>query len=197
MRSDASRPSIVELLAAFGRAMSDRGWRWYVFGAQAAIVYGRPRLTADVDIAVELVGAPVAELLAALARESIVLRFEPSPELLETARLLPLRHAPTGLPVDVVLTGAGLEEEFLERARAVDLGGVFVPIVSAEDLVVMKVLAGRRKDLADVRGVLIEQAGKLDVARIRELLSALESALGDVRLVRRLDRLLRAARSNT
>src|SRR5688572_3340865 len=98
MHSDASRPSVVELLAAFDRAMRDRVWRWYVFGAQAAIVYGRPRLTADVDVAVELAGAGAGDLVRALASESIVLRFEPSPELLKQAKLLPMRHEPTRLP---------------------------------------------------------------------------------------------------
>ncbi len=73
-------------------------------------------------------------------------------------------------------------------------GGVEVPIVSPEDLVAMKILAGRRKDLDDVRGVLLEQAERLDLERTRDVLGALEAALDDARLLRRLDRQLAAVR---
>lgn len=195
MRSAASPPDVVELLHAIARAMQRRSVRWYVFGAQAAIVYGRPRMTADVDVAVELPGgAAPSELVVELAAESIALRFEPSPAFLAETRLLPMVHAPSGLPIDMLITGPGLEEEFLDRARSIELGGVAIPIVSAEDLLAMKLLAGRRKDLDDARGVLSAQAGSLDLSRTRDVLAALEAALGDTRLLRRLERLLRTAK---
>jgi hypothetical protein len=31
-----------------------RRLRWYVFGAQAVVVHGRPRMTGDVDVTVEI-----------------------------------------------------------------------------------------------------------------------------------------------
>jgi hypothetical protein len=39
-----------ELAAIFGGA----GVRWYLFGAQAAILHGAARLSADVDVTVDL-----------------------------------------------------------------------------------------------------------------------------------------------
>src|SRR5262249_46485204 len=159
------RPGPAELFAAFDRVMQERGWRWYVFGAQAVLAYGRPRLTADVDITVEPTGAGAADLVAALASNGFELRFPLSPEHLRDARLLPMVHAATAMPLDLVIAAPGLDEEFLARARPVDLGGVLVPVISVEDLLAMKVLAGRRKDLEDVRGVLIEQRGRIDLAR--------------------------------
>jgi hypothetical protein len=57
----------------------------------------------------------------------------------------------------------------------------------------VKVFAGRRKDLEDVRGVLAEQRGRIDLARTRDVLSSLEAAIGEHKLLPRLDRLLRAA----
>lgn len=190
MRSAASRPAVVELLHALARGMQRGGLRWYVFGAQAASVHGRPRMTADVDVAVELGRGTAHDLARELATEGIVLRFEPSATFLAETRLLPMVHAPSGLPADVLVTGPGLEEEFLERARVIEVDGVPIPFVSAEDLVAMKILAGRRKDLDDVRGVLAAQSGKLDLARTRDVLAALEAALDEPRLLRRLDRLL-------
>ena len=39
-----------ELLAALARVFRPRRIRWYVFGAQAAIVYRSARMTMDVDV---------------------------------------------------------------------------------------------------------------------------------------------------
>jgi hypothetical protein len=186
-----SRPSPVELLVALGRVMEERGLRWYVFGAQAVVVHGRPRLTADVDATVDLGGAAAGDLVDALAGHGFALRFPLSPEHLREARLLPMVHAPSAMPLDLVIAGPGLDQEFLARARRVDFGDVEVPVVSPEDLVAMKVLAGRRKDIEDVRGVLVEQEGRLDLDRIRHVLGAMEAIVGERKLLGRFARLVR------
>jgi len=60
-------------------------------------------------------------------------------------RVLPFRHVKSGLPLDVVLAGPGLEEDFQARAVPIDIEGVLVPVITAEDLIITKVLAGRAK----------------------------------------------------
>jgi hypothetical protein len=52
------------------------------------------------------------------------------------------------------------------------VAGVLIPVARAEDLIVMKVLAGREKDLADVVAVLEGQSGALELSLIRETLGA-------------------------
>ena len=69
-----------------------------------------------------------------------------------------LRHSASGMPLGVVLAGPGLEEQFLDRVAAVQIGDFTVPVISPEDLVVTKVLAGREKDVGDIRGVLHARA---------------------------------------
>jgi hypothetical protein len=192
-----SLPAIAELLCAFERVMRERGLRWYVFGAQAVLAYGRPRFTADVDVTVDFAGQEAIEIVDALARQGFMLRFTLSEERLREARMLPLVHTPTTLPVDLVVAGPGLDEEFLARARHIDVAGIAIPIVSVEDLLAMKVLAGRRKDLEDVRGLLIEQHGRIDLDRTRDVLGALEAASAAPNLVSRLERLIKAARAES
>lgn len=53
-----------------------------------------------------------------------------------------------------------------------------VPVISPEDLVVTKVLAGREKDIEDIRGILAERGRQLDIDRVRTVLRMLEEALG-------------------
>lgn len=43
-------PAAGAALADLAPALVSFGLRWYVFGAQAAIHYGSPRATADVDV---------------------------------------------------------------------------------------------------------------------------------------------------
>jgi hypothetical protein len=51
-------------------------------------------------------------------------------------------------------------------------------MISAEDLVVTKVLAGRPKDIEDVRGILAAQNATFGVDAVRRTLGELEAALG-------------------
>lgn len=76
----------------------------------------------------------------------------------------------------MVLAGAGLESLAMARATRVVIDGVKVPVVHLTDLVVMKVLAGRGKDLDDLRALLATE--QVDLAEARELLTQLEEALG-------------------
>ena len=82
-----------------------------------------------------------------------------------------------------MLGGPGLEDDFLARAVRVDVGGVMVPVLAAEDLTVTKVLAGRPKDVEVVRGVLAERGERLDLVRIRDVLRMLEQSLSQSDLV--------------
>ncbi|WP_437582036.1 nucleotidyltransferase [Sorangium sp. So ce887] len=182
------------MLADLAAALRRRRLRWYVFGAQAAVAYGRPRMTADVDVTIDLAQTSALTLVDDLSRAGFDLRIHLGEDFLREARLLPLVHRSTSMPIDVVIAASSLHVEFLARRRLIDLGGVRVPMISPEDLVVTKVLAGRPKDLEDVRGVLLEQ-DDLDLDRIRELLGELEAALGEDRLLRRLERLIRKARA--
>ena len=65
-----------------------------------------------------------------------------------------------------------------------------VPMISAEDLLVTKMLAGRSKDLDDVRGILAAQGASLDARAVRATLGMLEEALGVSDLLPAFDRLL-------
>jgi len=171
------RSQVADLLADLGRAFDALGISWYLFGAQAAIVYGVARLTADVDVTVRAPSSPTSEWLSVLGRHGFEPRFT-DPDFIEQTRVLPVVHTATALPVDIVLAGPGLEQDFLDRAVMRSVDGVPVPVVEIADLVVLKVLASRPKDLADVVMLMRAQGGAIDQGRVRAVLSMLESALG-------------------
>ena len=57
------------------------------------------------------------------------------------------------MPLDIVLAGSGLEDGFLARARAADIGGATVPLIDLQDLIIAKLLASRPQDLADAQNL--------------------------------------------
>jgi hypothetical protein len=63
----SSPQPVADLLTALERGMAALGTRWFLFGAQAAILYGVARLSADVDITVDLAGRSSRDLVCALA----------------------------------------------------------------------------------------------------------------------------------
>jgi hypothetical protein len=178
---------VADVLRSLAVGLRTAGARWYLFGAQAALIHGASRLTADVDATVSWDPAQVEALLAVLRANGFESRPTP-PDFVERTRVLPLVHAATRMQVDLVLGGPGLEELFLQRAVERDVEGVRVPVATAEDLIAMKVLAGRAKDLDDVRALLAANAGRLDLAHVRNVLRELELALDRSDLIAELER---------
>ncbi len=166
-----------QLLAAVCEVLAQWGDRWYVFGAQAVMIWGRPRLTADVDITIRLEPEDASGFCSDMEKAGFLLRVSDPEAFVTRTRVLPFLHQPTQLPLDIVLAGPGLEEQFLQRAVRVEIEGISVPIIAPEDLVVTKILAGRPKDLEDVRSVLAERADTLDKERIQSALAGLAEAL--------------------
>jgi hypothetical protein len=183
------QPAAVDLLTALAPILG--GWgRWYLFGAQAVVLYGVPRVSADVDVTLALEPDDPEHFADDMRRAGFELRVS-DPEFVRRTRVMPFIHESTGMPLDVVLAGSGLEDEFLDRAAATDVGGAVVPLIEIGDLIVAKVLAGRPKDLEDARSLWRLHGGRIDVSRVRRTLRLLEEALNQSDLLPSLDAITR------
>ncbi len=178
---------IGELLASLCAAFEDLEVDWYLFGAQAALVHGTARLTADVDVTVYLGEHEPRALIRVLTEAGFqVLREDPG--FVERTRVLPVQHVVSSIPVDIVIAGPGIEEMFLQRAKVHDLAGVQVPVACAEDLVVMKLLGGRPKDMDDISAILAAKQNDLDFELVKDTLLLIEQALDRSDLVSEFER---------
>lgn len=182
--------AVLELLAALRKPLARLRVRWYLFGAQAALIHGCARLTGDVDVTVELGTRSSADLVKALRDAGFELRVADADDFVARTRVLPLLHVSSNIPVDVVLGGPGIEELFLRRAETVRIGGVNIPVARAEDLIAMKILAGRPKDIDDAAAMLAARRKSLDLGLVRETLGLLEQALDQRDLLPQFETLL-------
>ena len=181
------QPAAVDLLNDLGPVLGRWG-RWYVFGAQAVVLYGVPRLSADVGVTLALAPDVPEKFVADMDAAGFAARVT-DPEFVRRTRVLPFVHRRSGMPLDIVLAGSGLEEEFLSRAVATPVGETRVPVIDISDLIIAKVLAGRPKDLQDVAALWRIHRGRADTTRIRHVLGLLEEALSQSDLLSAFERI--------
>jgi len=130
--------------------LHELGIHWVLIGALAANRYrASPRLTQDVDLLLADAG-PGIETLESAARAAgwEVRRAGPEGELLR------LRHAELGI-ADLLIAATEYQQEAIRRAREEPLGnGESARVLTPEDVIVHKLIAGRTQDHADIEAIL-------------------------------------------
>lgn len=153
------------------------GGRGVIVGGIAAGLLGEPRFTADVDAVLLLETDDLPLLLSRAAAQGLLPRIADAEAFAAKNRVLLLRHSESGIDVDLSLGMLDFEREMIQRSRSADLGGLKVRLPTPEDLIVMKAVAHRPKDLQDIRAIL-ESHPKLDKkyirAQVRQFAKALE-----------------------
>jgi hypothetical protein len=167
-----------------------RRWRSCIIGGIAVIRWGEPQATQDVDVSLLTGFGSEAKYIATILKHFAARRDDAQQFALEN-RVLLIR-ASNGVDIDVALAGLPFEEQMIERSSAFPFApDLSLTTCSAEDLVILKVFAGRPKDWAAVQGVLKRQAEQLDWAYIDERLLPLCELKGEPEAVERLAALRR------
>jgi predicted nucleotidyltransferase len=145
-----------------------------VIGGQAVLQYGEPRLTRDIDVTLGVDTDRIAEIL----QLSDDLQLEPLVDPTEfTLRTMVLPcSAAGGLRVDFIFSFSDYEQQAIERSRRIVVAESPVRFASPEDLIVLKLVAGRPRDIEDVRAIVLKQSA-LDRELIASLLTAFERSL--------------------
>lgn len=148
-----------------------------VIGGVAASLLGRPRVTKDVDLVVALTAdSDLPRFLALGERHGVTPRTADAVDFAKVSRVLLLRHGPSGIEIDMSLASLPFEQEVIERAVERTIRGVAFRLATVEDLIVMKAIALRPRDIADIEA-LLDTHPQLDVERIRGYLRAFTEAL--------------------
>ena len=171
-----------DLVSLFVQPLEALGLPYMVTGAVAAIVYGEPRLTNDVDVVVAMRSSDAERFHQAFAAPDV---YVPPPEVIAIEAARPLHghfnviHVPTALKADIYPTGADpLHAWALPLRRYVPVGEATIAIAPPEYVIVRKLQylrdGGSDKHRRDVRAMLVQHGGRLD----RESLDAQVTRLG-------------------
>lgn len=82
--------------------------------------------------------------------------------------MLPALDEATGIRVDLIFSTTPYEAQAIERAIRVEIADEQVPFVTAEDLIIHKLFAGRPRDLEDAATVVRRKSSELDWDYMRE-----------------------------
>jgi Nucleotidyl transferase AbiEii toxin, Type IV TA system len=164
--------AVVEIAAALESMKID----YMIIGGVANAIWGEPRATIDVDVTVAVENPDLAAAIAGLVRSFKAAVPDPEPFVRRT-RVLPL-NTTDGIRIDVIFALMSFEREAVGRATAMTFGDRQVRIITPEDLVLMKIISDRPRDLADAEALVRRRADTLDRTylepRIREFAESLE-----------------------
>jgi len=165
-------PSLVDL---FVSRIQRLGVPYVVTGAVAAIVYGEPRLTNDVDMIVALRPEDIEGFIRAFPAAEF---YCPPEEVLKIEIRRPYRghfnliHHETGTKADIYLEGEDeLHKWALSKRKGMILEGEHVKIAPPEYVIIRKLEyyreGGFRKHLRDIAGMLAISGEQIDSAQLQ------------------------------
>ena len=147
------------LIALLARELDRAGIAYMVIGGQAVQLYGEARMTQDIDITLGIGTEGLARVMDVCRACGLNIRTNAPEELVRDTMVLPAIEEKTGIRVDLVFSLTGYERQAIERGRLVELGGTKVRFASLEDLIIHKLVAGRPRDIEDVRIILARNPG--------------------------------------
>ena len=154
-------------------------------GANALAYYGTPRATADIDLNVFVPVSRSREVLRALGELGAATHEPALLERIDRDGQVTVFWERT--PVDVFFSYDPLHESSMQRRRRVDFGGDPIHVLSAEDLMVYKVVFNREKDLNDIAEMVYAADASLDFDYVRGWVERIASEAQVARLQRVID----------
>ncbi len=178
-------------------ALEALGAPWMCIGGVAVIALGVPRYTADIDATVLAPGVEPERIIATLGRHETAPRIDAAAEFARQHHVVLLRHARSGVPIDISLAWLPFETEAIGNASKTDFAGIRIPVPRPDDLIVYKLVAARARDLDDAEKLIALYGRTLDLPRVRRLLQEFCQALEDPSRLEAFERLLRRTGQGT
>lgn len=158
--------SLVEPLDALQHLFQRFGNRGVVIGGIAASLLGQPRLTVDLDAVIHLTIENLHQLIEFAKEEGMNPRIKNAEAFARKNQVLLLRHEHSGININISLGILPFELEMIERGQEISVGEIQVRLPTPEDLIIMKAIAHRSKDLEDIKTVASSHPN-LDKVRIQ------------------------------
>ena len=160
-----------------------------IVGGVAASLLGRARLTRDIDALVRLPESLWQKAVVRAAEHGLLPRIEEPVAFARRSRVLLLKHEPTEIDIDVMLGVLPFEFAAIDNGRMTQIGGLEVNLPRVEDLLVMKAIAHRPRDLLDVEG-LIDAHPDADLSDVRRWVREFSNAATMPELLDDFDRIV-------
>jgi len=140
-----------------------------VIGGIALSAWNHARYTRDADMLIAMEDSNVEQVLAAMVDARFYPRHAPPVLQIDDQKLIQLRFIPPDgvgrFQIDLLFAGSEYQKTALERRTAQEIPGLnhSVQVLRPEDLVILKLCAGRVIDRADAAMLLRENRDTIDL----------------------------------
>jgi len=171
-----------ELLGRIVEVLEGLKIPYLVTGSVAAMAYGEPRLTNDIDIVAAVEYSHIPGLLAGFPAEQFYISEESIREAIRCERQFNIIHPRSGLKVDIVIRqNTPFNDSRFRRIRRIRPGETYEANFAApEDIIIMKMRyfkeGGSEKHLRDITGIIKISGSEIDRSYIENWVEKLDLA---------------------
>jgi predicted nucleotidyltransferase len=158
------------LLKKLTRQLDDLLVPYMIIGGQAVLLYGRPRLTRDIDITLGIDVDEIVKIESLCRSLNLKILVENPQAFTDQTRVLPTEDPESRLRIDFIFSFTSYERQAIKNANPVQISDFSVNFASCEDVIIHKMIAGRAIDKEDVKSILAKNKASLDTAYIEKWL---------------------------
>ena len=164
--------------------------QYLILGGIAVGVLGEARFTSDLDLDIFISKEVVPEFLKKIQKAKFKVNFAEALKNVQTFGSF--RFFCQELPVDVILASTELEKSALSRKKSLSLFNRKMSFPSPEDLILLKLIPGRPKDLLDVESIVIRHKEKLDLKYLHKWIQKICEEAEDFRILHQFNKLIKS-----
>ncbi len=168
--------------------LNERKYKYIVIGGIAAGTLGEPRVTGDVDVDIIISNRDMADFLAAARKAGFKVQKDKCLDSVERTGTFRIYY--DQFHVDFLLASTDLETQAWVRRKSIKLHGVKAFFPTPEDMILLKIISGRERDLLDAKGIALRHKGKLDTEYLKTWARTLCDEAEDIRIWNVLNNLL-------
>ncbi len=163
---------------------------YVLIGGLAVAASGEPRSTLDVDVSVWVEDSGLGQAVECLCKRFNSRSHDPL-RFVEQTRVLPLEDH-QGIRLDVVFAVLPIQREAIQRGVPWEVEGKQVQVASVEDLILMKLISERPKDIDDATALLRRHRSHIDQDYLRPKLAEMSAGLDRPDILDTFDRIMKS-----
>jgi hypothetical protein len=179
-----------KIICSISSGLERRDIPYMLIGGQAVLLYGEPRLTRDIDITLGVDIDKFQSIISLIDDLSLKNLPDNVEKFVRETMVLPAIHEETGIRIDFIFSFSPYERQAIARAKKVQILDQGVYFATPEDVIIHKIVAGRPRDIEDVRGILLKMKD-LDIAYVSRWLTDFSTALGDDEIKKRFESIIK------
>lgn len=164
------------ILTDIAEAFASAQIPYIVIGGQALLLYGDLRMTKDIDITLGVDIDNLDKVVNALPTDCFEILGKDYRTFARQTRVLPIKDKASGIRIDLIFSFSPFEQLAIQRANHIMIGSTTVAYASLEDMLIFKMIAGRPRDIDDVRSML-DKNPYFDNGYVRRWLREFENAI--------------------